>query len=107
MGGWERRGEAIVSKGRVTWSSLGVTSPAWERDGDRQVNGAIKRKRVWISLAGALVAAAEFHGRGCEGSLLRHLYAKDGKEALGETPSASAKRCARRRGAEPKEPMPH
>lgn len=36
-----------------------MTNPAWAVDGDRQVNGAIKRKRVWISLAGALVAAAE------------------------------------------------
>ena len=69
-----------------------MTSPAWERDGDRQVNGAIKRKRVWISLAGALVAATEFYGKSCEGSLLRHLYAKDGKEALGEKPSGSANR---------------
>lgn len=75
LGRWERRGEAIVSKGQVTWSSLGVTNPAWERDGDRQVNEAIKRKRVWLSLAGTLVAAAESHGRSCEGSLIRHLYA--------------------------------
>lgn len=52
-----------------------MTNPAWERDGDRQVNEAIKRKRVWLSLAGTLVAAAESYGRSYEGSLIRHLYA--------------------------------
>lgn len=49
----------MVSKGQVTWSSLGVRNPAWAADGERQVNGAIKRKRACISLAGTLVAAAE------------------------------------------------